>query len=116
MKKEEKQTPHISSRHSRPKILKLKFNNSQFIRGKFPLNDFLLLPTRLKIFVQTHLSLSPSVTSPASQCLKITEKVAFNIASEATSELRTVLPDKSLLIGQELVKNARFERFKMRHF
>ena len=41
MKKEEKQTPHISSRHSRPEsYFELKFNNSQFIRGKFPPNDF----------------------------------------------------------------------------
>ena len=68
------------------------------------------------------------------QCLKITEKVSFNIASEASyvyvfSEQKlinnakngsfwrvfwkpedcgqTVLPDRSVLIGQKLVENAK---------
>ena len=75
-----------------------------------------------------------------SQCLKITEKVSFNIASEASyvyvlsgqkliknaqkwSNLasfwkpktfgQTELPDMSVLIGQKLVENAKIQ---MRHF
>ena len=73
------------------------------------------------------------------QCLKITEKVSFNIASEASyvyilsgqkliknakngpiwrvfwkSEAcgQTVLPNRSVLIGQNLVENAKIEKFK----
>ena len=65
------------------------------------------------------------------QCLKIAEKVAFNIASEASyvyilSVLsgqkwsirnhvaygQTVLPDKTLSIGQKLVANVKIEKFK----
>ena len=66
--------------------------------------------------------------------MKITEKVSFNIASEASyihilsgQKLiknakngfwkpetcgQTVLPDKSVLIGQKLVENAKIEQFK----
>ena len=78
-----------------------------------------------------------------SQSLKITEKVSFNIASEASyiyilsrqkftkkakngrilasfwkSEVccQTVLPDRSILIGQKSVENAKIEKFEMRHF
>ena len=70
-----------------------------------------------------------------SRCLKITEKVSFSIASEASyvyifngpklienaklasfwkSEAcgQSVLPDRSLLIGQKLVENARIKKFK----
>ena len=68
-----------------------------------------------------------------SQCLKITEKVSFNIASEANyvyiipkivnlasfwkSEAcgQTVLPDRSLLISQKLVENAKMAKIQMRH-
>ena len=39
------------------------------------------------------------------QCLKIAEKVAFNIAVK-------VLPDKSLLTGQKLMENAKIGKFK----
>ena len=47
------------------------------------------------------------------QCLKITEKVSLNIASEASYVYilsgqkcgQTVLPDRSIFIGQKLVKN-----------
>ena len=73
------------------------------------------------------------------RCLKITEKVSFNIASEASyahnlsgqkfiknakncsfcpvfgkSEAcgQTVLPDRSVLIGQKLVENAIILKFK----
>ena len=62
------------------------------------------------------------------RCLKITEKVSFNIASEASyvyilsvwqvflkSEAcdQTVLPDRSILIGrQKLVENAKVQKFK----
>ena len=62
-----------------------------------------------------------------SWCLKMTEKVSFNIASEASYVYilsgqkliknakwskpkacgQTVLPDMSVLIGQKLVKNAK---------
>ena len=63
-------------------------------------------------------------------CLKITEKVASNIASEASyvyifikntingkfgefykekKNCHTVLPDGSILIGQKLMKNAQIE-------
>ena len=71
------------------------------------------------------------------RCLKITEKVSFNIASEANYVLtrqkfsknaknwsilasfwkpeacgQTVLPDRSILIGQKLVENAKIEKLK----
>ena len=39
-----------------------------------------------------------------SRCLKITEKVSFNSASEASY--------RSLLIGQNLMKNAKIEKLK----
>ena len=75
------------------------------------------------------------------RCLKITEKVSFNIASEASYVYilsgqkliknakngpfwrvfekpkvcgQTVLPDRSVLKGQKLVENAKIK--KMRHF
>ena len=41
-----------------------------------------------------------------SQCLKITEKVAFNIASEASYVYM------SFLIGQKLVENAKIHKFQ----
>ena len=55
-----------------------------------------------------------------SQCLKITEKVSFKIASEANlASIRkpvacgqTVLPDWSVLIGQKLVGIAQTQKFK----
>ena len=73
------------------------------------------------------------------QCLKITEKVSFNTANEASyvyilseqkfirngknSQFRqvflkaeacsqTLVPDRSLLIGQKLMKNAKIEKSK----
>ena len=62
------------------------------------------------------------------QCLKIVQKVAFNIASEASYVYilsgqklvknakkaydQTVLPDRSFLKR----KNAKIEKIKMRHF
>ena len=51
----------------------------------------------------------------ASQCLKITQKVAFNIASEASNVYifrQTLFPDRSLLIGQKLMENAKIQKFK----
>ena len=62
---------------------------------------------------------------PRPQCLKITEKVSFNSASEAsyvykisglkfiknTHNGQKVLPDRSLLIGKKLVENAKIEKF-----
>ena len=75
----------------------------------------------------------------SSQCLKITEKGSFNIASEASDVCmlneqklinncrkwsilasfwkpeacgQTVLPDRSLLIGQKFVGNAKIQKFK----
>ena len=72
-------------------------------------------------------------------CLKITEKVSFNIVSEASYVYilsgqkliekrqkmvilasfgktkiccQTVLPDRSLFIGQKLMENAKIEKFK----
>ena len=72
------------------------------------------------------------------RCLKITEKVSFNIASEASYVYisngqkliknakngqfwrvacgQTVLPDRSVLIGQKLVENAKIAKIEMRHF
>ena len=74
------------------------------------------------------------MTNNSSRCLKITEKVSFNIASEATyvyilsgqkfiekrqkwfnlaifgkpkACCQTELPDRSVLIGQKLVENAK---------
>ena len=63
----------------------------------------------------------------AARCLKITEKVWFNITSEASyvdifsgQKLaknanigQTVLPDRSVLIGQKLVENVKIQ---MWHF
>ena len=76
---------------------------------------------------------------PKARCLKITEKVSFNIASEASYVYilsgqkliknaqkwsilaslwkhegcgQTVLPDRSVLIGQTLVENAKIQKFK----
>ena len=70
-------------------------------------------------------------------CLKITQKVSFNIASEASyvyisSKMpkmvyfgeylkqkacgQTVLPDRPILIEQKLVENAKIEKSQMRHF
>ena len=78
-----------------------------------------------------------------SQCLKITQKVSFNIASEASYVYilsgqkfiknaekgqflrvfdkpevcgQTVLPDRSILIGQKLTENAKMAKSQMRHF
>ena len=74
------------------------------------------------------------IFNPA-RCLKITEKVSFNIASEASyiyilsgqkfikkvkngqfwkTEAcgQTVLPNRSILIGQKLMENAKIEKFK----
>ena len=75
----------------------------------------------------------------SARCLKITEKVSFNIASEASYVYilsgqkliknaqkwcilasfwkpeacgQTVLPDRSVLISQKLVKNAKIENLK----
>ena len=74
----------------------------------------------------------------ATRCLKITEKVSFNIASEASYVYilsgqklvqkpkmfnlasfgkreacgRTVLPDWSIFIGKKLAKNAKIQKFK----
>ena len=71
-------------------------------------------------------------TSVLAQCLKITEKVSFNIASEASYVYilsgqkcqkwsilasfgktkaygQTVLPDRSVLKGQKLVENAKIQ-------
>ena len=62
------------------------------------------------------------------ECLKITEKVSFNVASKASYVYilsgqkfiekpevygQTELPDKSLLIEQKLMENAKIQ---MRHF
>ena len=41
------------------------------------------------------------------RCLKITEKVSFNIASEACGQ--TVLPDRPILIRQKLMKSAKIK-------
>ena len=75
--------------------------------------------------------------------MKITEKVSFNIASEASYIYilgrqkfiknakngpfwrvflkpeacgQTVLPDRSVLLGQKLVENAKLPKTQMRHF
>ena len=48
------------------------------------------------------------------RCLNITEKVAYNISSEACGQ--TVLPDRSILIRQKLVENAKKWKVQMRHF
>ena len=76
------------------------------------------------------------ITASAPRCLKITEKVSFNIGGEASyvyilsgqkliknakkwsilanfwkpeSSGQTVLPDRSILIGQKLVENAKIQ-------
>ena len=50
-----------------------------------------------------------SSSRKATRCLKIPEKVSFNIASEASYVYIAVLPDRSWLKGQKLVKNAKIE-------
>ena len=45
-----------------------------------------------------------------SWCSKITEKVTFNIVSEACGQ--AVLSDRSVLTGQQLVENAQIEKLK----
>ena len=78
-------------------------------------------------------------TKVASLCLKITEKVSFNNASEASAVYilsgqkfikntkngqfrkpeaygQTVLPAKSFLIGQKLMENAKISKIQIRHF
>ena len=52
------------------------------------------------------------------QCLKITEKVSFNIASEASYVYilgQTVLPDMLVLKGQ-IVEKCQNSKIQMRHF
>ena len=83
-------------------------------------------------------------TCTCSQCMKITEKVAFNIASEASyvyilskqkfienaknypfwrvfENLKLVVkqcyqPDRSILVERKLVENAKIRKIQMRHF
>ena len=46
------------------------------------------------------------------RCLKITEKVSFNIASgqkKTEACCQTVLPDRLVLIGQKLAENAKIQ-------
>ena len=55
----------------------------------------------------------PSVLYMA-RCLKIAEKVSFNIASEASYFfILTVLPDMLILIRQKLLENAKIQKLKM---
>ena len=49
--------------------------------------------------------LALDIVTPVSQCLKITEKVAFNIASEASYDY--------IFIGQKFIKNAKNDQFKL---
>ena len=49
------------------------------------------------------------------QCLKITEKVSFNVASEASYVYtcgETGIPDRSILIGEIFMKSAKIEKLK----
>ena len=86
-----------------------------------------------------YVSFSSRMNSSTPQCLKITEKVSFNIASKASYVYilsgqkllknakngafwwvfwkleacgQTVLPDRSVLIGQKLVENAKIQNLK----
>ena len=86
---------------------------------------------------------NPTSRHVTSRCLKLTEKVSFNIVSEASyvyilsgqkfiknakngpilaSFLKTeacgqtVLPDRSILKGQTLMENANIKKTQMRHF
>ena len=74
----------------------------------------------------------------STHCVKITEKVSFNIVSEAatftfewmknakngpiwqvlkpTACSLTELPDGSVIIGQKLVENAKNGKIQLRHF
>ena len=58
-------------------------------------------------------------------CLKITEKVSFNIASEVKIDQKciknakngqTVLPDGLISRGQKLVEKSQNKKIEMRHF
>ena len=51
----------------------------------------------------------PKIIFTLARCLKITEKV-YTLKLEACSQI--VLPDRSVLIGQKLVENAKMSIFK----
>ena len=52
--------------------------------------------------------------------MKITQKVSFNFASEASYEFQLwgqiVLPDRSILIGQKLMENVKLQKFNFGNF
>ena len=102
----------------------------------FLMTSFLVNHIYEKRYPRENISVSYSITP---RCLKITEKVSFNIASEASSVYilsgqklikkcqkwcllasfwkpeacgQTVLPDRSVLIEQKLVENAKIQKFK----
>ena len=71
-------------------------------------------------FLKVELIFNHFGTRTTSLSLKIVEKVSFDIASEASYIYilsgQTVLPDRSIVIGQKLLKNAKIQNSKMRHF
>ena len=61
-------------------------------KGRYPVGNSRVLPLRTA-------AARPHLFQVAARCLKITEKVSFNIASEAS--------DVYILSGQKLIKNAK---------
>ena len=101
--------------------------------GFFLNRDYILWKNIFQLFINLSVQQDP-------RCLKITEKVSFNIASEASYVYilsgqklikncpfwrvfekpeacgQSVLPDRSILIGPKLAENAKIQKIQMRHF
>ena len=67
-------------------------------------------------FLKVELIFNHIGTRTTSLSLKIVEKVSFDIASEASYIYilsgQTVLPDRSISIGQKIVENAKIQKSK----
>ena len=71
-------------------------------------------------FLKVELIFNHIGTRTTSLSLKIVEKVSFDIASEASYIYilsgQTVLPDRSISIGQKIVEKCQNSKIQMRHF
>ena len=72
------------------------------------------------LFLKVELIFNHFGTKTTSLSLKIVEKVSFDIASEASYIYilsgQTVLPDRSISIGQKIVEKCQNSKIQMRHF
>ena len=96
-----------------------------------------MISTSIFPFIQEILEFQKKMTSSVTECLKITEKshstlrakrATFTFCVDKSSlkmpkmvdfcgflntlSLQTLLPDRSFLLGQKLVENAKIEKFK----